>query len=204
MDGGRVLRALLALRLPYPRATRIAAGVGQGIALLFGLIGLWQSQPMLMLVALFVFIAAAEERAVVTARSTLAGLQVRAAMLTDFYRLDASDPLRRAAEYLMAGSQQDFPVLDGDRPVGILTRHDLIRGIQEAGIDSRVGDALRRDGPVAEAAEPLEGAIARMRGSGRSALPVLEGGRLIGLVTLENVGDLLQVRDALRRHVGGA
>jgi CBS domain-containing protein len=102
----------------------------------------------------------------------------------------------------MAGSQQDFPVVDGEAPVGVLTRDDLIRGIQGAGIESRVGDAIRRDGEYAQAGEPLEDAIARMRGSGRSALPVLRGGRLVGLITLENIGDLLLVRDALKGHVG--
>jgi Zn-dependent protease/predicted transcriptional regulator len=204
MDGGRVLRALLAFRLPYSRATRIAAGIGQGIALLFGLFGMWQHLPGLMFVALFVFLAAAEERAMVQTRSTLEGLPVQAAMLTEFERLDVKDPLRRAADALMAGSQQDFPVVDGEEPVGVLTRDDLIRGIQGGGIEGRVGDAVRRDGGFAEAGEPLEDAIARMRGSGRSALPVLRGGRLVGLVTLENVGDLLLLRGALQRHTGQA
>ena len=140
----------------------------------------------------------------VQTRSSLEGLPVQAAMLTDFHRLDVNDPLRRAADYLMAGSQQDFPVVEGGQPVGVLTRDDLIRGIQGGGIDSRVGDAIRRDGDFAQAGEPLEDAIVRMRGSGRSALSVLQGGRLVGLVTLENVGDLLLVRGALRRHIGGA
>jgi Zn-dependent protease len=204
MDGGRVLRAALAFRLPYARATRIAAGIGQGLALLFGLFGLWQNMPGLMFIALFVFLAAAEERAVVQTRSSIEGLPVQAAMLTEFHRLDVRDPLRRAADYLMAGSQQDFPVVDGEAPVGVLTRDDLVRGIQSAGIESLVGGAIRRDGDYAQAGEPLEEAIARMRGSGRSALPVLRGGHLVGLITLENIGDLLLVRGALRRHVGEA
>lgn len=202
MDGGRVLRAALAFRLPYARATRIAAGIGQGIALLFGLFGLWQNLPGLIFIALFVFLAAAEERAVVRTRTSLEGLPVQAAMLTDFHRLDVSDPLRRAADYLMTGSQQDFPVVDGDEPVGVLTRDDLIRGIQGGGIESRVGEAIRRGGDHAQVGEPLEDVIGRMRGNGRSALPVLRGGRLVGLVTLENIGDLLLVRGALKRHIG--
>jgi len=204
MDGGRVLRAALALRLPYARATRVAAGIGQGLALLFGLFGLWQNVPGLMFIALFVFLAAGEERAVVQTRSSIEGLPVQAAMLTDFHRLDVRDPLRRAADYLMTGSQQDFPVVDGEAPVGVLTRDDLVRGIQSTGIESTVGGAIRRDGDYAQAGEPLEEAIARMRGSGRSAMPVLKGGRLVGLITLENIGDLLVVRRAVKRHVGEA
>ena len=204
MDGGRVLRAVLALRLPYTRATRIAAGLGQAIALLFVLFGLWKNQPGLMFVGLFVFLAAGEERAMVQSRSSLEGVPVRAAMLTDFRRLDARDPLRRAAEFLVAGSQQDFPVVDGDQPIGVLTRDDLIRGIQGRGADLPVGDVRRRDGQFAEANEPLDQTVARMREHGRSALPVLRGGQLVGLITLENIGDLLLVRDALRRYAGEA
>ena len=204
MDGGRVLRAALALRLPYPRATRIAAGIGQAIAVAMALAGLALHLPMLMLVAVFVFIAAAEERAMTLTRVTLAGVPVQDAMLTDFYHLEASDSLRKAADYLMAGSQQDFPVIEHGEPIGVLTREDLMRGIRGRGIETPVGEVLRRDGQHADAMEPLEDAIARMRGGGRSALPVLERGRLVGLVTLENIGGLLLLREALKRHLGRA
>ena len=103
MDGGRVLRALLALRLPYVKATRIASLVGQAIALLFGLVGLFTNNPMLLFVALFVFLAASEERALVQTRSSLSGLPVRAAMMTEFDVLGVSDPVRRAVDALIAG-----------------------------------------------------------------------------------------------------
>jgi CBS domain-containing protein len=121
-------------------------------------------------------------------------------MLTDFQALDARETLRRAVELLMAGSQQDFPVLEGETPVGILTRDDLIRALQAGGAEQRVGDVIRRDLEPAEAGEPLEEVVARMREHRRSALPVVSRGELVGLVTLENVGDLLLVRGALRRH----
>jgi Zn-dependent protease len=202
MDGGRVLRALLALALPYARATRIASQVGQGIALLFGVFGLFTGNFMLMFIALFVFLAASEERAVVETRTTLSGLPVRDAMVTEFRTLDVNDPLQRAVDYLMAGSQQDFPVLDRGLPVGILTRGDLVRALQARGAQASVGEVIQRDQDYADAAEPLEGAIQRMREHARTALPVLHHGGLVGLITLENVGDLLTVRDALRRYQG--
>jgi len=199
MDGGRVLRAVLALWLPYVQATRIASTIGQAIALLFGLVGLLNNNVMLMFVALFVFLAAAEERALIQHRASLAGLPVRAAMVTDFRALDPRDPLRRAVDLLVAGSQQDFPVVDGGTPLGILNRADLVMALQQHGVDVPVGEVLRHDDEYADAAEPLEDAIQRMRERGRSALPVLHQGGLVGLITLENVGDLLVVRDALRR-----
>ena len=199
MDGGRVLRALLALRLPYTRATRIASIVGQTVALLFGLFGLINGNVMLMFVALFVFLAAGEERTLVQTRTSLAGLPVRAAMLTDFHALEIHEPLRRAVDYLMAGSQQDFPVMEGDRLVGLLTRGDLIRALQQGGVDTPVSEAIAPEPWWADASDGLEDVVMRMRARARSAMPVLSQGRLVGLLTLENVGDLLLVRDALQR-----
>ncbi len=201
MDGGRVLRALLALWIPYVRATRIAATIGQGFAVLMmgaGLLnfGRW---PWLAVIGLFLFFVAGEERSMVQTRSSLAGLPVRAAMLTDFHWLGQGDPLRRAVEFLMAGSQQDFPVLDGQRLVGLLTRADLIRALQQRGADTPVSEAMAAEVDVADASEALEDVVMRMRAGSHTAVPVLSQGRLVGLLTLENVGDLLLVRDALHR-----
>ena len=204
MDGGRVLRALLALRLPYDRATRIASNVGQFVALLFGATGLLTNNMVLVFIALFVFLAAGEERAVAQTRSSIRGLPVRAAMLTDFHRLDVDDPLRLAVEHLMAGSQQDFPVVQGDQPVGVLSRDRLVAALSREGMLARVGDVVDRDESQVEADAPLEGVLARLRASRRGAIPVTEAGRLVGLLTLDNVGDLLLVRQALRRHLGNA
>jgi predicted transcriptional regulator len=199
-----VLRAALATRMPYARATRIASGVGQGMALLLGIAGLAGSQFTLMLIALFVFVAAGEERAMVETRTSLVGLPVRAAMLTEFFRLQASDPLQRAVDYLMAGSQQDFPVLEGEAPVGVLTRGELIRGLQRGGAATPVGDVIHRDAQSVDANDSLEQVIVRMRTGRHSTLPVLSQGRIVGLLTLENVSELLLVRDALRRWSASA
>ena len=203
MDGGRVLRALLAFRLPYARATRIAAGVGQAIALLFGVVGFFVlHNPMLMFVALFVFLAAGEEHALVQARASMTGFPVRAAMITEFDTLDGRDPLQRAADLLVSGTQQDFPVLEAGIPVGILSRNDLLAALQRGGAGTLVGEVVKREGRFAEANEPLEDAFQRMREHRHPALPVLSAGRLVGLVTTDNVSELLLVQDALRRHGG--
>ncbi len=199
MDGGRVLRALLALQLPYVKATRIAAMVGQGIALLFGVIGFFHN-PMLMFVALFVFLAAGEEHALVRTRASLSGLPARAAMVSEFDALDVTDPIQRAVDRLMAGSQQDFPVLEGATPVGVLTRADLLMALQRSGPQTPVGEVIARDRQVAEAGEPLEDVLQRMREHQRPALLVVSGGRLVGMVTLENVSELLLVQEALKRR----
>ena len=169
MDGGRVLRALLAMRMPYVRATRIAAGIGQGIALLFGIVGFGIfHNPMLIFVGLFVFLMAGEEHALVRARATMT----------------------------------NFPVLENGAPVGILSRSDLITALQGHGADARVGDVIQREPLMADPGEPLEDVFQRMRERHRSAMPVVSAGQLVGMVTTENVGELLLVQDALRRHSG--
>lgn len=203
MDGGRMLRALLAMRLPYVRATRIAAGIGQAIAVVFAIVGLF-SNPMLVFIALFVFLAAGEEHAVVQARSSLAGLPVRAAMVRDFDVLQTWEPLQRAVDLLMDGSQQDFPVVEGDQPVGVLTRAELLRALQKSGPTSRVGEAVIRRDEIAGPLEPLEDVLRRMREHGLTGLPVVDAGHLVGFITVENVSELLLVQDALQRHVARA
>ena len=201
MDGGRVLRALLAMRVSHRQATAFASRVGQVIAVGFALWGL-QSHPMLLFIAMFVFFAAAEERALSESRSALNGVPVRAGTVTDFHALAVHDPLQRAVDHLMTGDQQEFPVMDGDRPVGMLGRAELVRALRQHGAAVPVGDVVPRLGDSADAGEPLENALQRMRERGRRALPVFQHGRMIGMLTLDNVGDLLVVRDALRRFAG--
>jgi CBS domain-containing protein len=200
MDGGRVLRALLALRMPFLKATRIASIVGQAIAIVFAAGGFFSGNFMLVFVALFVFLAASEENTMVRTRSTLSGLPARAAMLTDFDVLEATAPLQQAVDLLMAGSQEDFPVVENGEPIGILTRADLFRALQTHGPASLVGEVVDRNAVKADPHEPLEDVFQRMREHQRSALPVVSRGGLVGLLTLENVSELLLVQDALRRH----
>jgi len=203
MDGGRVLRALLATRLEYVRATRVAATVGQAVALLFGFAGLFVPNPILLLIALFVFIAAGQESAFVRMRTVFEGVPVSRAMITDFRALRADDPISRAVELLLDGHQQDFPVLagsDGEPPVGILARADLLKAIAGGRTDTRVGEVTRRICGAVRPEEMLEDVFRRMQESGCPAVPVFEPGRgLVGMVTLENVGEFAMVEAALHR-----
>jgi Zn-dependent protease len=196
MDGGRVLRALLALRLEYGRATRIAANIGQAMAMLFGFLGL-MGNPILLLIALFVWLGAEGEARQVQERLALRDVPVRAAMLTDFQTLSPSDSLGRAADLLLAGSQRDFPVVDGSQHGGVLTREALMTGLAQLGRDGRVGQSNLRDLETIEADASVVPAISRLREGGVPCLQVLDHGRPVGLLTLENVGEYLMVRAAL-------
>ena len=196
MDGGRVLRALLATRLPYVRATRIAAVLGQAMAFLFGLAGLF-GNPFLIFIAFFIWIGAAQEAADVETRNTLADMPISQAMIREFGQLAPSDTLARATDMLLAGSQQDFPVVENGRVVGMLMRADLVQALAQHGLELRVEEVMTRDFPSADISERLESAFARLQTSSYPALPVHSHGRIIGLITAENLSELLMIRSAL-------
>ena len=201
MDGGRALRALVAERTDYVRATQIAAGLGQGLALLFGFVGLFFN-PFLLFIALFVWMGASSESLATQTRSALAGVPITHAMITDFRTLDAHDALQRAIDLLLAGSQRDFPVLDDGQLVGILTSDLLTSALAQSGPGATVADVMDRTFQVADAAEMLEPAYQRLQGCRCRVLPVLKGDRVVGLLTPDNVTEFVMLRGALRRLAG--
>jgi CBS domain-containing protein len=196
MDGGRVLRAVLAMRMGRRRATAVAANIGQAMAILFGIVGFFYN-PFLIFIAVFVFLGAQGEAAQVEAQSALKGLRVRDAMMTRFRTLSVRDSLAKAVEELLAGSQQDFPVLEDGRVAGILRRNDLVRALAGGDREAPVGGAMCRDCPAVEEAEGLARAVDAMRQQGCATVPVMAGGRLTGLLTLENIGEVVMVSAAL-------
>ncbi|MCB1057021.1 MAG: site-2 protease family protein [Acidobacteria bacterium] len=202
MDGGRMLRALLATRIDYVKATRVAAGIGQVMAFLFIFGGLMGS-PFLILIGLFVWIGASQESAMVERHHALAEVKVKSAMLTSFERLAPGDTLGHAAERLLAGSQEDFPVAsEGGEVFGILRRNDLVAGLVEHGQAAPVTGSMCRDLTSAAPEDLLEPALERLQESKCRTLPVLDAdGRLVGLLTLDNVRELLMIRSALSHPV---
>jgi len=206
MDGGRVLRALIALRAPYTRATRIAAGIGQVFAFLIGFLGLF-GNPMLIFIVLFLYLGASQEAAVASLKDVSEWLSVSDAMVTDFSVLSSESTVAEAINALLRKSQHEFPVVDGvGRVLGMLTRDDMIRALQTLGPDTRVADVMRHDVPVVAQNASLEDAFESMQESGSPALPVVDSRRrLVGILTLENVGELMMIRTVARasRNLGG-
>jgi len=196
MDGGRVLRSLLALRLEYTRATQIAATVGQGLALLLGLAGLF-SNPFLVFIAFFVWIGAGQEASMVQMKTALGGIPVSKAMLTDFQVLSPRDTIGRAAELILSGSQTDFPVLEGNEVMGVLTRSDILTALSGQGKDVLVSGIMRREIQTVDANEMLEPAFARLQACDCHTMPVISHGQLVGLLTSDNIGEFLMIQAAI-------
>jgi len=196
MDGGRVLRSLLAMRLEYNRATQIAATVGQGLALLLAFYGFF-GNPFLIFIALFVWIGAAGEARMVQIRSALAGIPVQQAMMTDFRTLSSRDALGHAVELVRGGSQQDFPVVDDDGNIaGVLTRGNLIAALAKLGRETPVIEVMERSFQTAHAHEMLEGAFARLQSCDCHTLPVTRDERLVGLLTMDGLGEFVRLQSA--------
>lgn len=200
MDGGRVLRALLALRLPHVRATQVAARIGQAIAFGFGFFGLLYN-PLLVFIGLFVYLGATQESALAQMRDLTERLPVSAAMLKDMRVLSSNAPLSDAVDALLQTSQHEFPVMDAtDNVVGVLTRNDLISGLRHHGPSAPVARVMRTSVPEISSDVPFDVAFDRMEES-RSPVVAVRGadGRLAGFITAENLGELVLVQSALAR-----
>jgi Zn-dependent protease/CBS domain-containing protein len=193
MDGGRILRSALALRWPPQQATRMAARAGQFLAIGLGLYGLLAANYLLVFVAFFVYLGAAQEGAAAVGLILARGTPVRAAMVTDFRTLSHADTVRDAANLLLSTSQQDFPVMHGEQVVGLLGRAALLRAMAASGPDSYVAGAMNRQfvrvSPDQDLAETIP-----LLSQAAPAVLVMEGERLVGLLTSENLSELLLLR----------
>jgi stage IV sporulation protein FB len=198
MDGGRVLRALLASRLGYVRATEIAASIGQVVAFGLGFLGLF-GNPLLIFIAIFVYLAASSEAQLVAIRAMSRDVPVAAAMMTEIARLAPEAHIDEAVQTLLRTSQSEFPVVDAAGTLaGVLSRADMIRALKQLGPDAKVADAMTRDVPTISHRACLEEAIRLLQEKQAPAVGVVDAaGKLAGLITSETIGEMLMVREAM-------
>jgi Zn-dependent protease len=199
MDGGRVLRAVLAMRMNHNKATQVAAKVGQGLALWLGLLGLLYN-PFLIFIALFVWIGAAGEAATEELKSTLKDMLVGRAMLTDFEILSPDDYLSRAVKLTLGSSQKDFPVMSDANVVGVLTQNNLLQGLHEHGERTRVQDCMEQGVESAGINEPLEKVLLRLQSCKCRLLSVTEAGQLVGIINIDNIMELISIEKAIHEE----
>jgi Zn-dependent protease len=198
MDGGRVLRALLAIPMGYTRATRTAATIGQALAFLFALVGLVFGNLVLVLVAVFIFLAASGEAGYVQAREYTRGYLASHAMITAYEALSPAATADDAAALLLRTTQQEFPVVDGARVMrGVLTRDALISALQKTGGSTPVLDIMDRDIPTVPENACLDNVLARLqRVPGRLVGVIDPSGRLVGYITTENMSELILIQSS--------
>lgn len=198
MDGGRILRALLATRLSFAQATRYAAFIGQGVAVAMAVTGFFIN-PLLVVTAAFIFFGAQGESQWVQARAKLNGFTVGQAMRTNIRTFAPYEWLSNAIDSMMATGQQDFPIVENGRVVGILTRNTLLRALQRTGAYAPISAVMQANVPGIDANDSLVDASELMQEKQVSALPVLFNGTLVGLLTLDGIQEFLRVQKALGR-----
>lgn len=199
MDGGRVLRAILGMRMGEYRATQIAASIGQLLAFVFGFFALKDMNIILMFIAFFVFIGAGQEALMYQGKALVEGLAVREAMITEFRTLPVGTSLGEARELLLRTSQADFPIIHGDEIVGLLSRNALLHGLAEHGPTGYVAGSMERDFATTSPDAGLEEIASEMQAGQTGCILVMDDSKLVGMVTKENLAELLIVRQIMRQ-----
>src|SRR5215208_1032789 len=204
MDGGRVLRGLLATRIGPVRATDVAAAVGQFFAFAFFLFGLFFN-IFLALIAVFIFFGASGEAQMVRQRELMRGLSVSDVMGTK-RRTETVTPYHNFGQVLdsvIHGYQEDFPVVDeGGRLVGMITRNEILAAAHSPDRYASVRDLMKTNVPtISSQADLFEDGLRILQQSGLRALPVTENAELVGMLTIEDVGQASLLRPAATEEV---
>jgi len=197
MDGGRVLRAILAMRMGNARATELAATIGQGFAVVFGILGIFYN-PMLIIIAAFIFLAASGEATQAQLRAVAQGTLVSDAMITAFESLPTSATVADAADALIRTTQTEFPIVDGGEHLrGVLTRDAMIKALKQRGPDTPVLEVMQGAIPTFPARAKLDTALRALMEKGCPVVGVTDAsGKLIGLLTVENLGEMMMLHSA--------
>ena len=184
MDGGRVLRALFAERMEYVRATRLAVTIGQGFAMLFIFLGVWNTW--LMLIGFFLFVGAQLEDRSVVFQSVLESVRMEDVMLTGFSTLSPADTLEDALHKAVHTLQDDFPVVRGSDMVGIISKQRIVEALRRSG-NGYVQSAMVRAFDIAQSTDSLASAFRKLGRQGLNMIPVVDQQRLVGIVTMQNL-----------------
>lgn len=199
MDGGRILRAVLALRMDHTKATQQAASVGQFLAIGMGLLGILYN-PFLLFIAIFIWFGASMENSAEQLKSILSQTRARHAMLSEFHTLSPEDSLAKAVELTLAGSQKDFPVGYQNQLHKVLHYSDLIKGLQDKGEHGRISDLPLQDIVGVDMNEPLGKILERMQGNPTQMIFVTDGEEIVGLLNLENIVEMIKIQEAVEKH----
>ena len=201
MDGGRVLRAGLSHWFGHRQGTRIAAGIGQAMAFVLGLAGVFSENIILVLIAVFIYFAAGSERGIVELRGITSGRPANESMITRFVSLDGGERVSKAADALIRTEQTEFPVVDGHgRLIGLLTRDGIIRALVEDGPDTPIARAMDSDIPTVSRWTHMDDVVPLLAGGAKAVGVTSDDGRCLGYITWENLMEELLISRALDRR----
>ena len=193
MDGGRVVRALLSYRMSYQNATHVAVRMGHIFALLFGYIGIVYGHIFLLIIAVFIYMAASSEGVQVDVRETIRKYIVQDVLAREFMHVSSEMPLSRILEIMFHTHQEDFPVLEDGKLKGMITRREVIQGVHVKGKDITVGEIMRTGIPTVKVRTRLHDVQKLMQTLNISAIPVEKNGDIVGIVTLDDINRVYMV-----------
>jgi CBS domain-containing protein len=187
LDAGRILRSSLERSRGAVEAARFSSNLGQALALVAACSGILLGNPWLVMAGFFIFIGAQLEDQGVTFQSVVDTVQMRDVMLTEFSTLSPSDTLEDALYKSIHSLQDDFPVVRGSFLVGIVSRQRILDALRADG-NGYVQGVMSRAFQVAQPDDSLGATIRRITaGRGLSLVPVTEGERVVGIVSLQNL-----------------
>jgi Zn-dependent protease/predicted transcriptional regulator len=195
MDGGRVLRALLSLRLNRISATKIAANIGQALAVVFVFLGFFNN-PFLLFIGIFIFLGATIEYEQVKTGSVLKGYTVEEVTMKDIPVLKRKDTVGIAVERLLNGQSKNFLVMDEDTPFGTLSREGIIKALQSHSKDVFVEEVIERNIISIDASKPIEEAFVLMQVNKHPLLIVSKNNLLYGVIDMENILEYIMIKNA--------
>lgn len=193
MDGGRVLRSLLAQKMGYQKATKVAVNLGHIFALIFAYLGIVGFNIILVIIAIFIYVAASNEELQVDLKETLKKFKVKDMLSADFLTVNSDTTLAKVMELIFHSHQEDFPVVDGDQMVGFVTRHDIMTGINSMGPQAAVREVMRKDFPKVADTDPLIHVQKIMEENSLRAIPVERAGKIAGVITIEDIGRVYSI-----------
>ncbi|MGQ9814875.1 MAG: site-2 protease family protein [Candidatus Roseilinea sp.] len=200
LDGGRILRALLAMGLGYPRATRIASAIGQVIAIGLGLFGFFTGNFILVLIAVFIFFGAGQETAIAESKTVLHTRRVGDTYNRHAITLSIGDRVSRVVDYLLTSYQPDFAVMQGSQLIGIITRADVLRNLNEAANDTYVTEIMRRDFLKVNCTKMLDEVQQLMAEHNQRVVAVYDDDHFLGLVSIEDISEAFTILSFQQRQ----
>ena len=200
MDGGRMLRALLALRMDRIIATQWAASIGQFFAILFALGGLLGGNPFLIFIGIFIFLGAQAEAQNVASTSLLEGYKVKDITMHSFTPLHPFDRLEKVVSIMLDSQEDHFVVLDNEEVVGTLSKREIILGLNKGGKELAVQQVMDKNVPSVEPDQPLEDAMLILQQQKGQVVPVIQAGKFMGMLDLENISEFILIQTALNKR----
>lgn len=198
-DGGRVLRAILAFNMDRIKATRIAAGIGQFLAMVFVFFGFYYNF-WLVFIGLFIYLGAGGEAKAEETKAGLKGVRVADVLMHRYSVLCPDEPLHHAVSHLLDSQEKSFVVEDDGKVKGIISRREIISGLTQFGKNTPVEKVMRTDFPYLQTTDMLNDVMQRLDSKNHNLAPVFEDKQVAGVLDLENISEFLMVQNAIRSN----